>query len=328
MKYWWLKKYKDIKLDDIDNLIRDVNYYIVMPKDYVTRYSLIKNSDINKLMEEDLIIYLYCLLKNEKINSNNKLLLIINRLLEFPDTSMPSTNYSLSDMLDEINNLRVNYPIKDKLLSNNIAACYHCYNVFYIDSIKYINKKGYCLCPYCKSHTIYFDNDFMPMDYNYLRLAHLFLEYTSLGCRFYDIQLLLKKIVHIKNGNILDNLDNSSIFILCDNLDNHDNIYYLDSFKFKKKITSKEEMMVMYSFNEIFNKIEDNMNSRVAIDLNIFKYDKNYQLTLSFLINLMDFLGRNPYIKDVYLYCDSLYDYKNIKEFIKTLIHYGEKVVN
>ena len=101
MKYWWLKRYKDIKIKLIPELSRQVNDNLVMPKNYKERYMVIKENDIEKLNEEDLLIYLYCILNHEKIK-NNKIILIINELLKIPDNSMPATNYTLLEMLEDV----------------------------------------------------------------------------------------------------------------------------------------------------------------------------------------------------------------------------------
>ena len=31
MKYWWLEKYKNFKIVEINDLIKDVNYFLIMP---------------------------------------------------------------------------------------------------------------------------------------------------------------------------------------------------------------------------------------------------------------------------------------------------------
>ena len=49
MKYWWLEKYKNFKIVEINDLIKDVNYFLIMPKNYEKIYQEIKNEDNKKL---------------------------------------------------------------------------------------------------------------------------------------------------------------------------------------------------------------------------------------------------------------------------------------
>lgn len=321
MKYWWLKRYKGLKIKLIPELTRQVNDSIVMPKNYRERYSIIKNCDISTLNEEDLLIYLYCILNYEKIK-NNKVILIIDKLLEIPDNSMPSTNYNFSEMLAEVKNLKNLKPTEDKIYSNNIAACYSCLNIFYVDKIKNINKKGYLICPYCKNHTLYFDNDFIPMDYNFLRLANLYYGLTSLGCNFNNLRKLVNKSIKVKMDDIY-NYKNGAIFIKGNVLEddiklNESNITLtLKEIYWKKEITSKEEKKVELIFNRYLSIIEKNLIGEISIDTSILLSDKNYSLNLSLFLTLINNLGNNQYLKRINLICNDKNTYKIYKQFIK-----------
>jgi len=287
-----------------------------MPKHYMDRYLAIKNSDITTLSEEDLRILLYSILNHEKIK-NNRIILIIDRLLEFPDNSLPATNYSLEEMLEEIKGLREIYPVEDKLSSNNVAACHHCLQVFFIDKIKYVNKKGYCLCPYCRNSTLYFDNDFIPMDENFLRLTKLVYDVTPLGCKFTNLQRLLKKSIKIQEKYPEEIVD-TALFIKSKNSDvllkkNHIE-FHLPEIVYKKQITSKEEMNVHYIMNEYFQIVEKNIISKVIIDTSIIGRD--YTLSVTLLIFLIETLGKNPYLKEINLICKD----KEWKKMYKSMI--------
>lgn len=298
-----------------------------MPKNYKDRYLAIRNSEINLLSEEDLRILLYAILNHEKIK-NNRIIQIIDRLLEFPDNALPTTNYSLEEMLEEIDNLKDNYPTEEKLESNNVAACYNCYQVFYIDKIRYVNKKGHCICPYCKSSTLYFDNDFIPMDENFLRLAKLIHATTPLGCSYKNLQKIIKKGIKLEEK--VPELNSSRPTAMVMNAKSSDVILEKDHIRFnlpeikdKKEITSKEELELHYTFNECFQIIEKNIISRVVIDTSIIP--KNYTLMVTFMIFLLEIFGKNPYLKEIVLVCKETQGKKIYKSMIDILEKYQKK---
>ncbi len=329
MKYWWLKKYKGLKIKLIPDLTNDVNMYFIMPKNYKDRYLAIKDSDISLLSEEDLRIMLYAILNHEKIK-NNRIILIIDHLLEFPDNALPATNYTLDEMLEEITNLKENKPTEEKLEANNVAACYHCCQVFFVDKIKYVNKKGHCLCPYCKSPTLYFDNDFIPMDENFLRLAKLVYDSTPLGCSFKNLQKIIKKGIQMEEQIPLVNTAISTAIITkAQNKDivlEKDHIRFdIKEITFKQEITSKEEQHLHYTFYECFQIIEKNIISRVVIDLSIIPNEYSSLLTL--LIFLLEMFGRNPYLKEIVLVSSNKEIRKNCKSLINSLERYQKKKI-
>lgn len=303
MKYWWLKKYKGLKIKLIPDLIRDVNLYFTLPKNYKDRYAVIKNSDISTLREEDLKILLVSILNHEKIK-NNKVIYIIDELLKIPDNFMPETNYTLQEMLEEIRKLKT-YNSEDKLSTNNVGACYNCLEVFYVDKIKYINKKRQCLCPYCRRANLYFDNDFAPMDRNFLRLARLFYENTSLGCKYSNIQKLLKKCVKLEKKIDFSNMNDYLFMELGKEKDFHlhsNHIQFvIPEVCYKKDITSKEEFILEEVLNEGFFIAEKNMISTVVIDLDIFSKNTSNSFNLSCLLTVLENLGRNLSLKKVIL---------------------------
>ena len=311
MKYWWLKKYKGLKIKFIPDLIRDVNLYFVLPKNYKDRYQAIKSSDISILSEEDLKILLVCILNHEKIK-NNKVVLIIDELLKIPDNAMPDISYTVSEMLEEIPSLKT-YALKDKLSMNNVSACFHCLEVFYVDKIKYVNKKGLCLCPYCRKPTLYFDNDFIPMDHNFLRLAKLYHENTSLGCSFQNLQKLLKKSVVLKSNFDVDGLYDYALitkgfeknFLLVD-----DHIeFHIPEIHYKKEITSREEFFVRYQLNECFSLALKNLIHTVVVDLSFIGENMSSSINLSVLLTILENLGANPYLKKIILVAKNKRDY-------------------
>ena len=120
MKYWWLEKYKNFKIVEINDLIKDANYFLIMPKNYEKIYQEIKNEDISNLEEEELLILLKKITTTKNLK-NNQLRLIIEKLLLIPDNSFPNSDYTLLEELTEIKNLKQNSPLKEKINSNNIT---------------------------------------------------------------------------------------------------------------------------------------------------------------------------------------------------------------
>lgn len=212
MKYWWLEKYRNFKIIQINELSEDINYFLTMPKNYETQYQQIKEKEINNLMEEELIILLKKIVHTKNIKDNS-LNVIISKLLQIPDNSFPTSDYDLKQMLEEIKNLKENKPTSDKLENNNIAVCYHCLNIFYIDKIKNVNKNNLCLCPYCLKTALYFDNDYIPMNYTFIKLANLYYYTSSLGCRFQEKRKVLRKGISFTEKKTDSTIEFSNIFM-------------------------------------------------------------------------------------------------------------------
>ena len=56
------------------------------------------------------------------------------------------------------------------------------------------------MCPYCLKQTLYFDNDYIPMNYTFIKLASIYYGISSLGCSFREIKKILKKIDVLIDG--------------------------------------------------------------------------------------------------------------------------------
>ena len=192
MKYWWLEKYQNLKVKMLPELLSDLQFFFVVPKNASKRYEEIRKLSVSSLEEEDLCLLLYRIVSSKNIKDGT-LSLIIQRLLEVPQTNLPISDYSLEEILEEIKNLYQNRPDEEKLKHNNVAACYHCMNIFYVDKIKKVNQNHFCICPYCGRTKLYFDNDLIPMNYSFLFLAKLYYGVSSLGCDFLKLQTMAKK---------------------------------------------------------------------------------------------------------------------------------------
>ena len=280
MKYWYLEKYlNDVNIEDLKEEIEE---YIHIPK--------LKVNDINKkdLKEEELLVLLYDHLnKDDKEKTKD----IIEKLLIIPNNNLPKSDYNTIEILEEISNLKNNIPDYDKLKTNNIGACYTCQNIFYIDKITKKTKNNICLCPYCNKQTIYFDNDYIPMNKTFLLLSKIYNNKNKLGSTFMDLIGLAKKIINIKE----DNLSTYDIIV--------------------EKNKNEEEYI--YFLNKDLEKIY--LNKEYYI--NLYLDDDN---TVDLLIVLLNYIGKNPYIKKINIYTKKNYLNK-LKEDYNTLYNYRRK---
>ena len=303
MKYWYLEKYKDIKITEINALKEDLKFFITSVKIAKKEAEELLTLNINKLKEEELLILLNYILYY-KLSALNKIILIINKLLEIPDNSMPITNYTLEEMFFEIKDLKNTKAEKNKLQNNNIAACFNCTNVFYIDKIIYTNKKNICLCPFCKKANLYFDNDYIPMDFYFLKFANLYYKKTPLGCNFKNLQKLLKRNVNYTK--------NKESIILKEKILKNTNI-----FKTNNQITSKEQMQVLYAYYTALNNYDLTYNFNLTIEVPNLSGKNKTIFALFLLIFLTTLFGENIYLKKVYLDFKTPTDVSFYKNFFK-----------
>jgi len=279
MKYWWLEKYKNFKIIQVNELINDVNYFLTMPKNYEKKYNELKNENIDNLDEEDLLILLYKIINTKNIKNNN-LSKIINKLLTIPDNSFPSSDYSLKEMLDEIKDLRLNKPTIEKLEYSNICVCYNCLNIFYVDKIKAINKSNNCLCPFCMKSTLYFDSDYIPMNYSFIKLAYFYYQSSSLGCTFKEIKKIIKKNIKVVNEKYNEKDINLNIH-LSDN-----------------KIKGIDEKIISKKIYDLLLEKENNMEYEVCIYIDNIKNDYSKKI-LIVLITSIEILTNSIYLKNI-----------------------------
>ena len=317
MKYWWLKKYENLKVSMIPILLDDIRYFLVMPKNYILVYEKIKDIDVCLLKEDELLINLYVLVSSKNLK-DNRVLLIINKLLEIPDNNLPISDYSLKEILNEIKELKYNPPIQEKLDFNNIAACCSCGQVFYIDNIRSVNKKGYCLCPYCGRHNLYFDNDYVPMNNSFLKLAILYYNVSSLGCRFSDIKKILKKNVMVKLSDVITTntvIQNrkkkrikNTVLVDCSCLD-------------RKKMGSLEESIILKNYHDSLMILEKQMEYDTTIMLENIPKDRSYFISFLVILAIMDVLSKSVYLKNISVLCDTKELYDNLSYVLKIISH-------
>ncbi len=299
MKYWWLEKYKNLKVVDLKELTEDVFYFLTMPKNYQEKVEEIKKKELSILTEEEILILLYHLIETKNIKDQT-LRLVIEKLLIYPDNSFPSSDYTLLEMLEEIKNLKNNPPLQEKLNHNNIAICYHCFQIYYVDKIKNTNRNGYCICPYCHSTKIYFDNDYIPMNYLFLKLAYFYYHISGLGCRFREIQKLLKKNVKIEIGK----KEKESIIFS----------KWITNQKPKPIDEKKIYRNLILSFQEKENLFLEKSSIFVS---NAIKSKEN--LFLLILICIMETLANTIYIKEIKIIFEQEEDYQTFSSMLKVI---------
>lgn len=212
MKYWWILDYipffehidratlrsKKGK-EKINQFLSDYSYHCTIPVHYLSYFKKIRNYPISQLSDCGLQMILAYYIYQGKIEEglledailNHQIFAILTAMKKIPDTSLPATDYTIRDMVEEIKRLPSFIPTVEKVKSSNIGACYHCRNIFYIDAIYQKNKKGECLCPYCDSTTLFFDSDYIPMDSNFLMFAYLM---HQKEVSYQDLILMLEKV--------------------------------------------------------------------------------------------------------------------------------------
>lgn len=284
MKYWWLEKYKNLKVKMLPELFLDLQFFLVMPKNASLRYQEIKDLPLSSLEEEDLCLLLYQIVSTKNLK-DDKLSKIIDRLLTVPETILPISDYSLQEMLEEVKNLYLNRPLEEKLKTNNVAACYHCMNIFYVDRIHNVNKNHLCVCPYCGRTKLYFDNDYVPMNYSFLFLAKLYYGVSRLGCDFLGLQAIAKKDIHVvARTRKTPSFSNDLSFCL--------------SFQ-EKAIRSEDELPLIKSFYDCFRFYEERGEYRATIVLP-WKGTKNlFELSFLLLLASFAFLSNSFYLKEI-----------------------------
>ena len=300
MKYWWLEKYHDFKIIQMNELTEDIHYFLTMPKNYEKKYQQIKEKNIDSLEEEELLILLEKIvdtknIKDNRLNSN------IDTLLQIPDNSFPASDYTLKQMLEEIKNLKENIPDKSKLENNNIAVCYHCLNVFYVDKIKNINKNNLCLCPYCLKTKLYFDNDYIPMNYTFIKLASIYYGISSLGCRFKQIQKIIQKsIITTTEKKEANSIDFSNIF------SNY------------KRNPIDEKIIHRKLYQELMIQ-EKNLISQVTIYFSSLNPKERKSILEILLVSLLEVLSNMMYLKKIKINFEKEEDEKEFIFLFKTL---------
>ena len=296
MKYFWLEKYKNLNSKLLLDLTEDLSYFLTMPKNYLKIYEVIKEKEINELLKSEKLVVLFCEKKDIK-----KLKTIINELLLIPDTNLPIIEGSLKEKLTDIKSIKNNLPIPEKLEINNIAACYTCLNIFYVDSIKSINKKGLCLCPFCLNTTMYFDNDYLPMNHSFLKLAEIYYGTSKLGSKFKDIaNILIKKIDFNESNATKVDMDFSNI----------------------KKITSSNEEIILKELYDYFKKIEDAGENEVAVVIPKLDDKITYDLSFLLVLTLTKILTEAFYLNRVSLNFKEKEDQLIFKKIVKEIVSF------
>ncbi len=319
-KYWWLEKYQKLEIKRLPQLYEDVCYFLRVPKNYPQLYMQFSDRPISKMSEEEMLIALYRI-ANTKNVKNNQLRLLIQRLLEYADTYLPISDYTLKEILVEIRNLQKNKSDVSKLDYNNVAACYHCLQVFYVDKINMVNKKGLCLCPYCRSSHLYFDNDYIPMNYSFLKLAQLFYDVSTLGCCFLDIQKILRRNLSIRLGNAPSGVVIGSE-ISRKKFPNHHFYSLLPDYSMLSKITLTDESRIIKEFYDCMMSLEKQMEYSGTIYIEKVSPSILAEFSLLVLLAVMEALSRTVYLKEIVILSEDLSFYQMINHERRLICHF------
>lgn len=310
MKYWWLEKYQNLEMKMLPSLFLDVQYFLVVPKNYVEVYQKLKDVDIELLTEAELCILLYWISVTKTVK-NNLLGKIIEKLLLIPDTSLPISDYSLLEVIDEIRSLKNRRAMIDQMDCNNIAACDSCLNIFYVDQIKATNSKGQCLCPFCLKNRLYFDNEYIPMNYSFLFHSRLFYSTSSLGCNYQKLKKLLKKNVKIIEYDSTMNLKDSVLDLEFGE--------YLEQFQIKK-ITSLDEPRIIKGFYDYFLRIEEYGSYKATLILSWENNCNLFQISYLLILSCAFVLENFFYLKEIRLVIENRKLRTQLKKILKTCI--------
>lgn len=300
MKYWWLENYKNFKIIQIKELQDDVNYFLTMPKNYEKQYELLKDKNINDLEEEELLIVLKKIVNTKNIKDNS-LSIIIKKLLEIPDNSFPASDYTFKEMLTEIKNLKTNPPVQSKLQNNNLAICYNCLNIFYVDKIKSVNKKDLCLCPFCLKSKLYFDNDYIPMNYNFIKLANIYYGISNLGCTFKEIRKIATKSITTTTNNKEEN-----------------SINFSQIFSNNKVSPADEKIINRKLYQELMIK-ESNLIDKTNIYISKLNQKNRTAILEIILVTVLEILSNAVYIKEIKFIFETEEDEKYFISLLKVI---------
>jgi len=318
MKYWWLEKYQKLEIKMLPDLFLDIRYFLRMPKNYLDIYNDTKNIEVLELKEFELLVNLYVLVSSKNIK-NNRLILIIERLLKIPDTSLPVSDYSLKEILDEVKGLKENFPIKEKMDYNNVAACYNCMQIFYVDYINAINKRDLCLCPYCGKHYLYFDNDYIPMNTSFIKLASLYYGTSSLGCKFKDIQKILKKNISLTMSNVIT----TNTVIKSNRRKTKAKIVYVSNlYSNLKKINSISESKIIKEYYDSIMAIDNMMEYEITLVIEKVPLEMVSQISFLIVLAIMEALSKTLYLRNIKVVCSDLNMYQSLKICLKEIEKY------
>lgn len=306
MKYWWILDYIPF-FENIDRatlrskkgketlnqFLSDYSYHCTIPVHYLSYFKKIKNYPISQLSDCGLQMMLAYYIYQGKIEEglleeallNHRIFDLLMAMKKIPDTSLPATDYTISEMVEEIKHLPSLIPTVEKVKSSNIGACYHCRNIFYIDAIYQKNKKGECLCPYCDSTTLFFDSDYIPMDSNFLMLAYLIYQKEV---SFQDLILMLDKVSIEEKGPIDYSFSNGNYQIEL----GHISFPLIEE---KANVTSIYEDYLSTSLYHILNYHDHHPISKsISISLDgIHSKEQSYVFAISSFLSILYYFSRH-----------------------------------
>ena len=350
MKYEWLRPYVSLFYqvtsetygeesfqEQLQSFFLDCEYYLSYLAYTKERFQALLPENLSSFNDAELEVYLYFVLTDCKINDTLKQKIldhtipnILDAMLKIPDTSLPVTNYSFKEVLEEISNLHSVLPTKDKVSHNNIAACYSCHNVFYVDLIRHISKKHLCLCPYCFATTLYFDNDYIPMNSSFIRLAML---YYQTDIPFTDLVTTLSSKLTLRSkpfkGDFVQvEISNDEFGDTRDEIidKKEEQYFYWKNLSLKGK-TSKEESTLGNLFYRTISLADKKKIHQVAFTFNshYFRYDTSIVVT-NFLVTCLEYFHRHYFssVTEIAIITKTTEMKKMIEEFLQELQKFAQ----
>ncbi len=311
MKYWWIKKYlpffekieeKDLKTkkgkQTLQAFFKDANLFLILPSHYSDLFLTLKEDAIKDYqLQLKLGYYLYLktvdpiYFKKELMNKNFYNLL--KKMESIVDTYLPVTDYTMEDILEEIKELpQVDTSISKKK-NNNISACYSCRNNFYTDDL--IEKEGKSLCPYCASNTLYFDNDYIPMNTTFLTFAYL---YHQEELPFSHLVSLLEEKVTITDipskecYHFIDDEEIGKVDVLAKTV----TLSYED---YLSSLTGKEEDALRFSLLRLLQEVDKNKETSLSLDLSFFTKEENSSILAMGIYSSLLFYFLKEYFSNI-----------------------------
>ena len=166
--------------------------------------------------------------------------------------------------------------------------------------IKAVNKNNNCLCPFCMKPYLYFDSDYIPMNYSFVKLAHFYYYSSSLGCTFKEIKKILRKNIKVIN----DTYNEKDIKL---------NNYLID-----KRLKALDEKIMSKNIYDILIKKENNMEYEISIYIDEIQEDISLKLFI-FLITLIEVLINSIYLKNIIIKTENKNIAKNLEVMITSL---------
>ena len=149
------------------------------------------------------------------------------------------------------------------------------------------------------------------MNYSFLKLAQLFYDVSILGCRFFDLQKILRKNVSVRLGNTITGAVIGSE-INKGKFSNEKFKALLSDYSLLSKISYKnaDESKIIKEIYDVFMTLEKQMEYSGTIYINGISSSLLEEFSLLLLLAIMEVLSRTIYLKEVVILTDDLLFYQ------------------